>query len=178
MFVAFPSVCNFISFSEAAEISSGCDDIQIEGETRSQFERRRAFVTRHLVPLAGSVSVPFASTSRERSRELLEGASDNAMYHFRWGYFVAFHDCSSFFVLVVSDHFSNDLAVTPINATGHQLVTLCRSICAEEAAEILDPLRSIKFCRHTVHVCFLVCSFTSWLFTGLNDVLGRVEHME
>ena len=47
---------------------------------------------------------------------------------------VAFHDCSSFPVLVVSDHFSNDPAVTPINATGHQVASLWRSIRAEERA--------------------------------------------
>ena len=31
-------------------------------------------------------------------------------------------------------------AITPINATGHQLVSLCRSVCAEERAQTLDPI--------------------------------------
>ena len=44
---------------------------------------------------------------------------------------VAFHDCFSFLVVVTSDHFSIDPAVTPIIATRHQLVTFCRSNCAE-----------------------------------------------
>ena len=38
------------------------------------------------------------------------------------------------------DHFPVDPAIASISATGHQLVTLCRSICAEERAKILDPL--------------------------------------
>ena len=40
----------------------------------------------------------------------------------------------------VLDHFSADPAITPINAIGHQLVSLCRSVCAEERAQILDPV--------------------------------------
>ena len=40
----------------------------------------------------------------------------------------------------VLDHFSADPAIAPINATGHQLVSLCRSVCAEERAQILDPI--------------------------------------
>ena len=75
-----------LGVSEAAMTSSGWDDIPTEAETRSQFRRQRAVVTR-LVPLTGSAPVPFASTSRERSRELSEKAFDKGMYHFRWGYF-------------------------------------------------------------------------------------------
>ena len=41
--------------------------------------------------------------------------------------------------VVFLDHFSADPANTPINATGHQLVSLCRFVCAEEPAQILDP---------------------------------------
>ena len=40
----------------------------------------------------------------------------------------------------VSDHFSADPAITPINASGHQLVSLCRFVCAEERAQILEPI--------------------------------------
>ena len=89
-------------------VSSGCDDIPTEAATRSQVRRRRAVVTRCLVTLAGIAPLPFAKSSHERSRELLEEAFDNGMYHLRCGYFVAIHDCSYFLVLVVSDHFSND----------------------------------------------------------------------
>ena len=37
-------------------------------------------------------------------------------------------------------NFSADPAFTPINATGHQLVSLCRFVCAEERAKILDSI--------------------------------------
>ena len=70
---------------------------------------------------------------------------------------VTFHGCSKFLEFVVSNQFSNDPAVTPIIATGHQLVTLCRSICAKERAEILEALTSSRFCHRTVHVSSLVC---------------------
>ena len=137
--------------------SSGCDDIPIEAETRSQVRRRLAVVIRRLVLLARIAPVLFARKSHERSRELLEEAFDIGMYHIRCGYFVVFHDCSSFLVLVVSDHFSNDPAATLINARGHQLVTLCRSICFEERAQILEPLMKTKYCRRTIYVCSLAC---------------------
>ena len=41
---------------------------------------------------------------------------------------------------VFLDHFSADPAITPINATGHQLVSLSRSVCDKERAQILDPI--------------------------------------
>ena len=71
-----------IVLSEVAMISSGCEVIPTEVETRSQVRRQRAVVTRRLVTLAGFVPVPFASSSLERSRELLEEAFDNGMNHF------------------------------------------------------------------------------------------------
>ena len=62
-------------------ISSDCDDIPTEANTRSQVQRRRAAVTRRWVPVAGIAPVSFASSSRE----LLEEAFDCVMYHFRCG---------------------------------------------------------------------------------------------
>ena len=67
-------------------VSSDCDDVPTEAETRSQCRRRRAVVTRRLVPLAGVSSVPFGGSSHERSRELLEEAFDVGMYHIRCMY--------------------------------------------------------------------------------------------
>ena len=49
------------------------------------------------------------------------------------------------------DHFPVDLAITPIRATGHQLVTLCCSVWVEEGAQILDPLMGSKY----VTMCFI-----------------------
>ena len=43
------------------------------------------------------------------------------------------------------DHFPVDHAIAPISATGHQLVTLCHSICAAERAQFLDPLMGSKY---------------------------------
>ena len=54
-----------------------------EVETRSQRGRRRAVVTRRLVPLAGGSSMLFAVSSHERSREMLEEAFDVGMSHIR-----------------------------------------------------------------------------------------------
>ena len=48
--------------------------------------------------------------------------------------------CGFLISLNCLDHFPVRPAINPTNATGHQLVTLCRSISAEEGAQILDPL--------------------------------------
>ena len=76
-----------IGVSEAAMISSDGDEISIEVKTGSQSRRRSAVETRSLDPLAGNAPVPLAGASRERSRELLEEAFENDMYHFRRRYF-------------------------------------------------------------------------------------------
>ena len=83
MFGTTEYVWYFIGVSECAMISSDCDDVPIEAETRSQCTRRRAVVTRRLVPLAGGSPVPLGGSSHERSRELLEEAFDVGMYHIR-----------------------------------------------------------------------------------------------
>ena len=46
-----------------------------------------------------------------------------------WGFLIS---------LKCLDHFPVDLTIAPINATGHQLVTLCCSFGAEERAQIED----------------------------------------
>ena len=52
---------------------------------------------------------------------------------------MASHGGSSFSLFCL-DHFSAEPAITPINATGHQLVSVCRYVCAEERAQIFDPI--------------------------------------
>ena len=154
MFGTVSYIWYFIGVSEAAMFCSGCDDIPIEAETRSQFRSRRAVVTRRLFPLAGGAPVPLASASRQRSWRtpativciFLDGDVS-----------VAYHDCSSFLVVVVSYQFSKDPAATLINATGHQLVTSSWSVCAEKRAQILEPLMSSKHYRRIVHICSLTC---------------------
>ena len=139
----FDNVWYSIGVSDGALGLSDCDDVPTEVETRSRSGRRRAVVTRRFVPLAGSGSMPFPGSSHERSRELLEEAFDVGMYHIIC-ILMMLPDCSSFLVFVILDHFENDAVVTPIHATGHQLVTLCRSVCAEERAQILEPIMSRK----------------------------------
>ena len=125
-------------------ISSECDDIPTEAETRSQCRRGPAVVTRRLVPPAGGASVPFASSSLERSRELLQEAFDVGMYHIRCAYSWCSNIAPPLFCFVILDHFNKDPVATAIHATGHQLVTLCRSVCAEERSQILEPIMSSK----------------------------------
>ena len=74
------------------------------------------------------------------------------------------------------DHFPVDPAIAPINATGHQLVTLCRSVCVEERAEILDPLMGSKYLT-TFFIGFVVFLFSLYfLFTELDAVLQHLGH--
>ena len=87
MFGTFAYVWFIIGVIEDAMIYFDCDDIPTEAEARSQFRRRRSVVTRRLVPLSGRAPVPHASTSRERSRELLEETFDNLMLYFKRGHF-------------------------------------------------------------------------------------------
>ena len=40
------------------------------------------------------------------------------------------------------DQFVNDPGATVIRATGHQMASLCHSICEDEKAQLLSPLMS------------------------------------
>ena len=53
--------------------------------------------------------------------------------------------CRFLILLNSLDQFPVDPAIAPVNATGHQMVMLCRSICVEERAQILDPLMGSKY---------------------------------
>ena len=72
----------------AGEVSTGV-------ESESVVRRRRAVVTRQLVPLAGGPQhcLPVADSSQNRSRQLLEQAFDEGILCFKW---VAFKFYSSF----------------------------------------------------------------------------------
>ena len=43
-------------------------------------------------------------------------------------------------IFCLLDQFMTDPAATVIHATGHQSVSLCRSVCEEEKAQLLSPL--------------------------------------
>ena len=53
--------------------------------------------------------------------------------------------CGILISLKCLDQFPVDPKIPPINATGHQLVTLCRAICSEERAQVLDQLMGSKY---------------------------------
>ena len=74
------------------------------------------------------------------------------------------------------DHFAVDPAITPVRATDIQLVTLCRSVYAEERSQILDPVMGIKcptMCCYSFQVSSLHCIF---LFTELDAVPQQLGH--
>ena len=63
--------------------------------------------------------------------------------------------CGSLISLNCLDQFAVDPAITPVRVTGHQLVTLCRSVCADERAQLLDPLMGSKYLT-TYSIAFVV----------------------
>ena len=48
------------------------------------------------------------------------------------------HVCNSYFPVL--DQYSGDPSSSVIRATGHQLVSLCRSVVEEEKNQLLGPL--------------------------------------
>ena len=48
------------------------------------------------------------------------------------------HVCSSYFPVL--DQYSGDPSSSVIRATGHQLVSICRSVVEEEKNQLLGPL--------------------------------------
>ena len=123
-------------FSEAGDVSR-------EAEVRHMRRRRQAVITRRPVPLSGQEPSPVDVGSHERSRVMLEKAVDDGNIKFKWGSF-RFGSLWVPHLLNCLDHFAVDPAITPVRASGHQLVTLCRSVCAEERSQILDPLMGSK----------------------------------
>ena len=63
----------------AGEVSTGV-------ESESVVRRRRAIVSRQLVPLTGGPQhcLPVADSSQNRSRQLLEKAFDEGISYFKW----------------------------------------------------------------------------------------------
>ena len=74
------------------------------------------------------------------------------------------------------DNFPVDPALAPIIATGHQLVTLCRSICAEKRAQFLDPLVWSKCLTTSLIASVIFLSALYFLLTELDAVLQRLGH--
>ena len=73
------------------------------------------------------------------------------------------------------DHFPVDPAIAPVKATGHQLVTLCRFICAEERAQMLYPLMGSKYLT-TYFMTFV--AFLSSLYFPVHRISCRsLQHL-
>ena len=123
---------------------SGNEDVSTGVETDGQLRGRHIVVTRSLVPLAvGSQhDVPEAVHSRGWSREVLEQAFDdgNICVQMR-NLLVLFHvDPIFYHNSCLLDQFVIDPAGSVIRDTGHQMVSLCCSVCEEEKAKLLSPL--------------------------------------
>ena len=52
---------------------------------------------------------------------------------------------SFYHISCVVDQFATDPAATGIRATGHQMLSLSRSVCGEEKAQLLSPLMNSFF---------------------------------
>ena len=124
---------------------SGTEEVSTGVETDGQLRGRHIVVTRSLVPLAGGRQhdVPEAVHSRSRSRELLERAFDDgnscALNEEFTSIVPSWLQVLTIFIWF-ADQFGTDPTATVIRATGHQLVSLCRSLCEEEKAQLLSPL--------------------------------------
>ena len=129
---AFDGPC----FSEAGDVST-------EAEVRHMRRRKQAIITRRLVPLSGQELGPVDVGSHERSLVVLEQAFDDGKIDFKRGY-LKFVFLWVPHLLNCLDQFAVDPVITPVRATGHQLLTLCHSVCVEEISQILDPLMGSK----------------------------------
>ena len=148
--------CRFLSYSGSFPVlfpgdadtipaMSGTEEVSTGVETDGQLRGRHIVVTRSLVALAGGPQhdVPEAVHSRKRSRELLERAFDDgnscALNEEFTSIVPSWLQVFTIFNCIV-DQFVADPAATVIHATGHQLVSLCHSVCEEEKSQRLPPL--------------------------------------
>ena len=113
----------------AGEVSTGV-------ESESVVRRRRAVVTRRLVPLGGGPSFVFLRPTQARVGvdSFWRRRSMRVYFVPNW-YFSSIaphllHVCDSNFPVL--DQYSGDPLSSFIRATGHQLVSLCRSVVEEE----------------------------------------------
>ena len=76
---------------------------------------------------------------------------------------------NSYHISCLLDQFATDAAATVIRATGHQMVSLCRSVCEEEKAQLLSPLMNTLY--------FPPCSgsVVSYLVYNIRFSVGRTE---
>ena len=120
----------------AGEVSTGV-------ESESVMRRRRAVVTRRLLRLVGGPSIVFLRPTQARlGVELLEKAFDEGIFCSDEYYSsitpLLLHVCDS--IHPVLGQYTGDPSSSFIQAAGHQLVSLCRSVVEEEENQLLGPL--------------------------------------
>ena len=146
--------CRFLSYQwrisclvtgEAETIPGvfGHEDVSTGVEVDGQLRGRHIVVTKSLALLPGRPQHDVSEVvhSRGRSQELLEQAfvDGNICVQLRILLVLLHDDSKSLPHLRLLDKFVTDPATTVIRATGHQMVSLCRSVCEEEKAQRLSP---------------------------------------
>ena len=122
---------------EAGEVSAGV-------ESENVVLRRRAVVNKRLVPLAGGPSIFLLRPTR--ASVVVDSCWRR---HSMRVYFVPkeyysdvtprlLHVCDSY--SPVLDQYSGDPSFSLMQATGHQLVSLCCSVVGEKESQLLGPL--------------------------------------
>ena len=144
MFPAVMHNCACVVGTEEETEGDGAGEVSTGVESESVVHRRRAAVTRRLVPLAGGSSIVFLRPTGARV-----GVNTCLKRHSMRVYFVSneydssvtprlFHVCDSFFPAL--DQYSRDPSSSLMQARGRQLVFLCRSVVKEERNQLLGPL--------------------------------------
>ena len=139
-------------------------------------------VTRSLVPLAAGFQhdVREAVQSPSWSRELLEQVFDDGKLCVQMRNLPVLFLIDSKFLsphLCLLDQFVTDPAATVICATGHQIVSLFRSVCEEVKGQLLSPLmNSYIFLASIWFNSFGIwCTIYVFLLTELKDVVDRLK---
>ena len=146
---------------------SGIEGVSAGMEIDGWLRGRHIVVTRSLVLLAGGPSMMSLrlSTVEVRagscwSRHLMTG---NICVQMRKLLVLFQFDSKYYHISCLLDQFVTDPAAIVIRATGHQMVSLCRSVCEEEKAQLLSPLmNSLYFLPQfgsTVFVFGVQCTF-------------------
>ena len=159
---------------------SGAGDLSTEAEVRHGRRQKHVVITRRFVPLSGQHPGSVDCGSHERSRELFKQAFAMVMVSSYDGT-LSLVPCEFFIPLNCLDYFLFDSAIAPNNAIGYQLVTLRRSIPAEEKAQILDPLTGSRelttyFIAFVAFISSLYCSYSQKLMLFFN-ICNRVLHV-
>ena len=132
-----------IAGTEEETGGDGAGEVSTGVESESVVRKRRAVVTRRLIPLAGmpQYCLPAANSSQTRS-QLLEKAFDGGIFCSNEYYSSItprlLHVRDS--ILLVLDQYTGDLSSSFIHGTRHQLVSLCCSLVEEEKDQLLGPI--------------------------------------